>query len=213
MFLLYLLLWMPYACLFTFYDSIVCYGIAYKRTNKSKMLWTWRISNLFKIELMYAHLFIRKPKVTGMIMMTLTYLVRILLRNFYFSHLLLCCLQKRSIGSVVIFVEFPTWHWYFDLLLSATMVTTQAAKRVYIFHDFKFCALVMRPFFSLHDPFDDISLFAMHPPFHPPNRKRRWILTHAWCRHTPSSLIIWSLPIRPDLTDFRVIFFHVELGV
>ena len=39
------------------------------------------VLNLFKIKLMYAHIFIRKPEVVGTIMMILNYLVRDLLRN------------------------------------------------------------------------------------------------------------------------------------
>ena len=70
--------------------------------------------------------------------------------------------------SVLIFVEFPTWHWHFDLVLNATMVTAHATMQVYIFHDHHFGASVMSLFFNPHNPFDDIALFVVHPPFHLP---------------------------------------------
>ena len=70
-------------------------------------------------------------------------------------------------GSVVIYVEFPTWHWHFDPMFKATVVMTYAMMRVYIFHDHHFGASVMSSFFSPHDPFVDITMFAVYPHFHP----------------------------------------------
>ena len=69
---------------------------------------------------------------------------------------------------MVIYVEFHTWHWYFDLILNTTMLTAQVAMRVYIFHDRQFRSSVMSPFFGPHDPFNGINLDVVRPHFHPP---------------------------------------------
>ena len=47
-------------------------------------------------------------------------------------------------------------------------MVAQAAMKVYMFHNCQFCAPVMSPFFWSHEPFDDITLDDIHPPFHPP---------------------------------------------
>ena len=58
---------------------------------------------------MYAHLFVRKPEVAEMIMMTLNYLVRVLMINFisytYFS----CHLQMKFTASKVLLPKAPDW--------------------------------------------------------------------------------------------------------
>ena len=69
---------------------------------------------------------------------------------------------------VVIFIEFPVMHWHFDLVLNASMLTAQAAMRVYIFHSHQFHALVMSPFFNPHEAYDDITLDEVCSPFHLP---------------------------------------------
>ena len=56
------------------YDSIVYYNMHIKEY-KINLFGEQMILNLFKIELMYAHFFIRKPKMVGIIMKTLNYLV------------------------------------------------------------------------------------------------------------------------------------------
>ena len=63
---------------------------------------------------------------------------------------------------MVIFIEFPVMHWHFDLVLTA-----QAVMRVYMFHSRQFRIPVMSPFFHPHEPYDDITLDDIHPPFHP----------------------------------------------
>ena len=50
---------------------------------------------------------------------------------------------------VVIFVEFPVMHSHFDPVLNASVLTAQAAMRVYMFHSLQFHASVMSPFFAL----------------------------------------------------------------
>ena len=116
---------------------------------------------------MYAHLFIRKPEVNEMITMTLNCLVRVLLRNII-SHIYFHVVFRGGRwGSVVIFVEFPIWHWHFDPMLNATMVTAYAMIRVYIFHH-QFGALVMSPFFNPHNPYDASPCLLCIPFFIPP---------------------------------------------
>ena len=68
---------------------------------------------------------------------------------------------------MVIFIQFLVMHWHFDSVLNASMLIARAAKRIYMFHSRQFHALVMSPFFPLHEPYDDITLDDVCPPFHP----------------------------------------------
>ena len=70
-------------------------------------------------------------------------------------------------GMVVIFIEFPVMHWHFNPVLNASVLTAQAAMRVYMFHSCQFRAPVMSRFFHLHEPFEDITMDDVRPPFHP----------------------------------------------
>ena len=40
--------------------------------------------------------------------------------------------------------------------------------RLYIFHNWQFHAPIMSPFFHLHEPYNDITLDDVCPPFHLP---------------------------------------------
>ena len=53
-------------------------------------------------------------------------------------------------------------------MLNVSMLTAQAAMRVYMFHCRQFCAPVMSPFFRPHESYNDIILDDVCPPFHPP---------------------------------------------
>ena len=77
-----------------------------------------------------------------------------------------CHLQRMSSGSII-YIEFLTWHWHFDSVLNAFVLTVQVAMRVYIFHGHQFRSSVMSPFFCPYDPYEDITLDAVRPPFHP----------------------------------------------
>ena len=80
-------------------------------------------------------LFIFKLEVAGTITMTLNCLARVLLRNIIFlTSMFLCHLQRMASSSVVIYVEFPIWHWHFDPVLNASVLTVHATMRVYVFH-------------------------------------------------------------------------------
>ena len=70
-------------------------------------------------------------------------------------------------GSVIIYIEFPTWYWHFDPQLNATVLTVRTTMMVYIFHDHQFRSSIMSPFFYPHNLFYDITLAMVHPPFHP----------------------------------------------
>ena len=59
-------------------------------------------------------------------------------------------------------------HWHLNPMLNASMLTAQSAMRVYMFHNCQFHALVMGPFFHPHEPYDDVTLDDVCPPFHPP---------------------------------------------
>ena len=58
----------------------------------------------------------------------------------------------------MIFIEFLIWHWRFDPVLNASVMSTSAAMRVYIFHDCPFQVLVTSLFFCPHQSYtlDDI---------------------------------------------------------
>ena len=145
---------------------------------------------------MYAHFFIRKCEVNEIITMTLNCLVRVLLRNII-SHIYFHVVFRGGRqGNVVIFVEFPTQHWHYDPMLNATMVTAHAMIMVYIFYD-QFGASMMSPFFSPHNPYDASPCLLCIPFFIPPFtcQMQRQILTCAWHRHIPSSVILQDSPI------------------
>ena len=68
-------------------------------------------------------------------------------------------------GTVVIFIEFPTWCWRFDPVLNASVMSASVVMRIYIFHDRPFQTLVMSPFFQPHQPFGDVTLDDIRPYF------------------------------------------------
>ena len=68
-------------------------------------------------------------------------------------------------GTVVIFIEFPTWRWGFDPVLNASVMSASAAMRVYIFHDHPFQTSVMSPFFRPHQLFGEVTLDDIRPYF------------------------------------------------
>ena len=72
-----------------------------------------------------------------------------------------------SLGSVVIFVEFPLLHWHFDPMLNASIMIARVAMRVYMFHGHQFHAPVLSLFFGPYEPYEDITLDDVHPLFHP----------------------------------------------
>ena len=72
-----------------------------------------------------------------------------------------CHLQRMPSDSVVIFVEFPVLHWYFDLVLNKSVMTARVAMRVYMFHSHQFCAHVMSLFFHPHELYKDITFDDM----------------------------------------------------
>ena len=67
-----------------------------------------------------------------------------------------------ALGMVVIFIEFLVMHWHFIPVLNASMLTAQAAMRVYMFHSYQFRAPVMNLFFHPHEPYNDITLNDVH---------------------------------------------------
>ena len=69
-------------------------------------------------------------------------------------------------GTVAIFIEFPVMHWHFDPMLNASVMVARATMRVYMFHSNQFHAPVINPFFRPHEPFDDVTLDDIRPPFH-----------------------------------------------
>ena len=96
------------------------------------------------------------------------HLVEILLRNLVFlTPMFLCHLQRMLSGTVVIFIEFLAMHWNFDSMLNAFVMVARATMRVYMFCSYQFHAPFMSPFFRPHEPFNDVSLDDIRPPFHP----------------------------------------------
>ena len=78
-----------------------------------------------------------------------------------------CYFQRMPSGTVVIFIEFPVMHWHFDPMLNAFVMVAQVAIKVYMFHSCQFCAPFMSLIFHPHEPFDDVTLDDICPPFHP----------------------------------------------
>ena len=70
-------------------------------------------------------------------------------------------------GTVVIFIEFPVWHWCFDLVLNALVMSASTVMEVYIFHDHPFQTPVMSLFFQPHQPFGEVTLDDIRPYFQP----------------------------------------------
>ena len=52
-------------------------------------------------------------------------------------------------------------------MLNASLMTIQAAMKVYMFHGGQFCEPVMSLFFRPYKLYEDITLDDVHPPFHP----------------------------------------------
>ena len=71
-------------------------------------------------------------------------------------------------GMVVIFMEFPVWHWHFDPVLNDSVISESAAMKVYIFHDCPFQTPVMSSFFRPYQPFGKVTLDDIRPYFQPP---------------------------------------------
>ena len=106
-----------------------------------------------------------------------------------------CCLQRMpASGSMAIYIEFSIWHWHFNPMLNASVMTMRAGIRVYIFHSHQFRAPVMSPFFGPHEPFDDVILDDIHPHFYSSRYPimESLTLTPAWPRHIQWSPILWS---------------------
>ena len=73
-----------------------------------------------------------------------------------------------ALGIVVIFIEFSVWHWRFDPVLNALVMSVSAAMRAYIFHNCLFQVLVMSPFFCPHQSYGEVTLDDIRPYFQPP---------------------------------------------
>ena len=70
-------------------------------------------------------------------------------------------------GTVVIFIEFPAWRWWFNPMLNASVMFASATMRVYIFHDRLFQTPVMSLFFRPHQPFGEVTMDDIRPYFAP----------------------------------------------
>ena len=115
---------------------------------------------------MHVHLFITKPEMTRTMTMTHECRVGILLRNLVFLiPMFPCRLQRMALGNVIIYVEFLVWHQHFDSMPNASLLTAHSAERVYVFHGCQFPSPVMSPFFHPHEPYEDITLDDVRPPF------------------------------------------------
>ena len=71
-------------------------------------------------------------------------------------------------GTMVIFIEFPIWRWCFNPVLNASVMSTSAAMRVYIFHDCLFQVPVMSPFFRPHQSYSEVTFDDIYPYFQSP---------------------------------------------
>ena len=173
------------------------------------------ISNLFKIELIYAHLFTRKSKVAGMITITLNCVVRVLLRN--------------SVSHTYFHVIFRGGRWVERLstlsFLPGTSIFTQCSKQpcwqcrlqwgsifsmtvslVHLLWVFSIAPIIR---YMTSPCLQYILLFIPHVPIGYRDRFR--YATNTDLHHRVLSYKAF-LPIL-DLVDFRVIFLCSEPSV
>ena len=71
-------------------------------------------------------------------------------------------------SMVEIFIDFLVWHWRFDPVVNASVMSASTAMRVYIFHDQPFQVPVISPFFHPHQPYGEVTLDDIHPYFQLP---------------------------------------------
>ena len=88
-------------------------------------------------------------------------------------------------------------------MLNTSVLTTKLAIRLHMFHSHRFHAPVMSPLFYPHEPYDDITLDDVRPPFHP----LRYLIDGEFDFDTRLTPIIFvesdpsELSIRPTLWD------------
>ena len=128
----------------------------------------------------------------------------ILLRNLLFLTPTFSCRLQRMLasGTVVIFIEFPVWHWHFDPVLNASMMSASAAMRVYIFHDHPFQVPVTSPFFLPHQPYGEVTLDDIRPYFQPPRYPTKGESDSDTCL-TPT-ISLDSNPSKPSYLSYHV---------
>ena len=107
-------------------------------------------------------------------------------------------------GRVVIFIEFLVWRWGFDSVLNASLLSANAAMRVYIFHDRPFHAPVITPFFRPHQPFGEVTLDDICPYFQPPIYPTKDDETDSDDHLTPTG------PLDSDPSELSYPSYHVE---
>ena len=108
MFIVVNVIYYAYACTCTPYDVIVSYVMFIRETLKGNHFRNICFQTHLKLKLCMLTFFIIKPEVVGTITMTTNCLFIVLLRNFVFlTPMFLCHLQRMTLGSMVIYVEFP----------------------------------------------------------------------------------------------------------
>ena len=147
--------------------------------------------------------------------MTLSCLVKVLQRNFI-SHTYFCVIFRAgrweawssmlsfSLGtSILTWCTMQLWWWHELRRRSIFSTTVSLVLQLWVLFLIPVIFLITSPYL----------LFI--PLFIPPCtcRMRRQILTYAWHQHTPSSLILQSLPTRLWSVDFRIIFLCRESSV
>ena len=165
------IVYMHYECLFYAFVWMFIYDVyEFNVKLKSNPLRNLCFQELLKLNLCMFTTFIIKLKWLGWWRWHCVCLVTILLRNLVFlTPTFPCRLQRMSTsGTVVFFIEFPVWHWRFDPVLNASVMSMSAALRVYIFHDRSFQVPVTSSFFHPHQPYDEVTLDDIRPYFSPP---------------------------------------------
>ena len=92
--------------------------------------------------------------------------------------------------SVIVFVEYPSWEWHYDLALDSLMLTTRATMRVYIFFLHLFSIMMMSRHLNPQDWFDDITINDAHPGFA--------TYEPLSSESDPSMAMIWSIEMDPS---------------
>ena len=97
-----------------------------------------------------------------MITMTLVCRVIVLLRNFISHSYFPYYFQTKLMGSVIVFLEFPTWEWHYDPALDSLLLMARVTLRVYIFFHHLFGLSRMSRHFNPWDSCDISIVYESH---------------------------------------------------
>ena len=109
-----------------------CYTISYDYKSKIKrnLFRKLMFSNSFKIKFMHVHPFITKLEVAGTMTMTHELFSRNPTKKSCISHsCVFASSSEDGVRHMIIYVKFPIWHWHFNPMLNASVLTARSARR------------------------------------------------------------------------------------